>query len=224
MCRLRCSERVYIDGPEKTVSLDHSLLLFSHDPHILVKKATIFWNYNNVLSLFNNTVRYGNATITLPEGYYTYKELEHELVTNNDITMEMKKSSGKRSILGPTDDIRLGKLGELLGFQDDKLVITANSRAHSPQRVDVSRGLRYVEISCSIVDRNKNTNTHGTPSDVISSLAIPADTLKGSVTQYNDIESRVRVNKGVFNEITFKVRGNNETTEIGSILLECYIG
>ena len=48
--------------------------------------------------------------------------------------------------------------------------------------------------------------------------------LKGSVTQYNDIESRLAISKGVYNEITFKVRGNNGSTEIGSVLLELYIG
>ena len=67
-------------------------------------------------------------------------------------------------------------------------------------------------------------NTRGSRSDVISSLPIPANTLKGSVTQYNDIESRVAINKDVYNEITFKVSGNNGSTESGSVLLELYIG
>ena len=82
-----------------------------------------------------------------------------------------------------------------------------------------------MEISCDIVDRSKNVNTHGSRSDVISSLAMPSGaSLKGSVTQYNDIESRLAISKAVYNEITFKVRGNNGLTEIGSVLLELYIG
>ena len=105
------------------------------------------------------------------------------------------------------------------------MVIKANQRAYSPNKVEINRGLRYVQISCSIVGRSMNVDTNGKRSNVISShIAIHSDTLNGSVTQYNDIESRVVVSKGAYNEITFKVRGNNGSTEIGSVLLELYVG
>ena len=108
---------MFIEGPEKTVSFDESILVNgNNDPYILVKKATIFWNYNNVFSQFNSKIQYGSAIITLEEGYYTFKALESELGLNTDITLEVYKNSGKCSILGPTNDLRLGKLGKLLGF------------------------------------------------------------------------------------------------------------
>lgn len=139
---------VFIEGPEKTILFDKSIVTrkshsdFSDTPMLLVKKATIFWNYNNVFSGFNDKMKYGSSTITLPEGYYTYKALERELELNTDITLEAYKNSGKCSILGPTNDLRLGKLGELLGFPGD-LVIKTNQRAYSPNKVEINRGLRY---------------------------------------------------------------------------------
>ena len=41
------------------------------NPCLLFKSATVYWNYNDVFSHFNNTIRYGSAVITLAERYYT---------------------------------------------------------------------------------------------------------------------------------------------------------
>ena len=59
---------------------------------------------------------------------------------------------------------------------------------------------------------------------MIYTLPVTADgSLKVTVVHYTDIESRVPVNKGSFNSIKFKVRANNDTKFVGSVLLDLYI-
>ena len=53
---------------------------------------------------------------------------------------------------------------------------------------------------------------------MITSLPIATNqTLKGSITHFNNIDSRVSINKGQYNAIEFSVKS------IGKILLELYI-
>ena len=50
--------------------------------------------------------------------------------------------------------------------------------------------------------------------------------MKGSVTHFNKIDSRVSINKGQYNALNFFVHTNTEGPNgnpIGSILLELYI-
>ena len=59
---------------------------------------------------------------------------------------------------------------------------------------------------------------------MITSLPITTNqTLKGSVTHFDNINSRVSINKGQYNTLNFTVLANNDVNLIGSILLELYI-
>ena len=79
----------------------------------------------------------------------------------------------------------------------------------SPDRVEINRGLRYVEVSCNIVDSSWFIGPHGKWSSVISTLPITTDvSLKGSVVHYKDIENRVPISKGIFNAVWFNVCAN----------------
>lgn len=42
------------------------------------------------------------------------------------ITLEAYKNSGKCSVIGPTNELKLGRLGEVLGFTDYTAKIKAN--------------------------------------------------------------------------------------------------
>ena len=90
--------------------------------------------------------------------------------------------------------------------------------------VDVNRGLDYISICCDAVDRIKNFDNEGKRSCMITSLPIATNqTLKGSVTHFKSIDSRVSINKGQYNAVNFAVLANNDVKLIGSILLELYI-
>ena len=90
--------------------------------------------------------------------------------------------------------------------------------------VEINRGLRYVEVSCDIVDRSSVIDPQVKRSRVITTLPITTDaSLKGSVVHYKDIESTVPINKGAFNAIKFNVRANNGSKFVCSVLLDLYI-
>ena len=59
---------------------------------------------------------------------------------------------------------------------------------------------------------------------MITSLPITTNqTLKGTVSHFDNIDSRASINKGQYNSLNFNVLANNDVELIGSILLELYI-
>ena len=89
--------------------------------------------------------------------------------------------------------------------------------------VDINRGLRRVDIQCDIIDKFSNININGQPSDILTSIPIPTDkTLKGSLCYYNNINTSVRISRGTYNSLNFKVFGNNNQYAC-DVLLELHI-
>jgi hypothetical protein len=83
--------------------------------------------------------------------------------------------------------------------------------------------LRYITVSCNLVNREHNIGPDGNRSVIITSLPIDGTKpLFGTVTKYNDIESQVRLDAGRYNEIRFKI-GSNTGVVPGDVLLELYI-
>ena len=119
--------------------------------------------------------------------------------------------------------LKLRNLGTMLGF-DKTATIVANTLTKSPSTVNINRGLYYISICCDAVDRTKNFDNEGKKSCMITSLPITTnETLKGSASHFENIDSRVSINKGQYNSLNFTVLANNDVKPIGSILLELYI-
>ena len=121
------------------------------------------------------------------------------------------------------DDVTYFKtLGVLLGL-NNYFNMTAGTTLTSPNMVNINRGLKSLDIKCNIVDKSRNIDHKGEYSDVIASLPIPTDkTLKGSLSHYSDVNSKVKINRGTYNFLEFKVSSNIERY-VGDILLELYI-
>ena len=62
---------VIIDGDQKIISLKGSILP-TKDLYILLEKATIFWDYNNIDNS-NNEVTYNSVKKSFQNGYWTFK-------------------------------------------------------------------------------------------------------------------------------------------------------
>ena len=89
--------------------------------------------------------------------------------------------------------------------------------------VDINHGLMRVNIQCDIIDKFSNINIDGQPSNILTSIPIPTDkTLKGSLCYYNNINTSVRISRGTYNSIGFKVFGNNKQYAC-DVLLELHI-
>ena len=75
------------------------------------------------------------------------------------------------------------------------------------------------------MDVSKNIDQNGNYSNVMASIPIPTDkSLKGTLSHYSDINSKVSINRGTYNFLEFKVSSNiDDERNIGNILLELYI-
>ena len=92
--------------------------------------------------------------------------------------------------------------------------------------VNINRGFKSLDLSCNVVDKSKNIDQNGNYSDVIANIPIPTDkSLKGTLSYYNDINSKVSINRGTYNFLEFNVRSNvvGDDRIVGDILLELYI-
>ena len=196
-------------------------LVVTCSSEILVKSATVYWNYNNIDNKKDedfNTVD-GNR-VEFKHGYWSFEDIGVEL-KKEGVSIVRECVTGK-CIVSVNDVTYFKSLGVLLGLNDDTNM-TAGTTLTSPNIVNINRGLRSLDIKCNIVDKSKNINDDGKYSDVIASLPIPTDkTLKGSLTQYSDINSKVEINKGTYNFLEIKAFSNIERYA-GDVLLEMYI-
>ena len=213
---------VFIDGKDKRIDLDETLTIDKDNPEIFLKLATVYWNYNNVFASQNETFTYDRRNISINPGYWTFDMLVDKFKTIGKITLTKTSGNGKCTIESDKD-MNLKNLGLSLGFTKNK-VIRKNTSVKSDSVVDINRGLRYISICCDAVDRTKNFDNEGKRSCMITSLRITTNqTLKGTVSHFDNIDSRASFNKGQYNYLNFNVHTNNDVEQVGSILLELYI-
>ena len=72
---------VFIEGREKRLDLDETLTIDKDNPEILLKSATIFWNYNNIFEGYNDYVMYDSRKISINPGYWTFNMLVKKFKT-----------------------------------------------------------------------------------------------------------------------------------------------
>ena len=208
------------DG-EKELFFSNSLVI-TEPSEILLKSATVYWNYNNINDKKKDMdfINVDGDRVEFEHGYWSFDDIKNKL-KRKGVTIVKESMTGKCIV--SVDDVTYFKsLGTLLGL-DDYTNMTADTTMMSPNIVDINRGLRNLDIKCDVVDKSKNIDDDGKYSDVIASLPIPTDkALKWTQTHYSDINSVVEINKGICSSINFKVSSNIDQY-VGDILLELYI-
>ena len=211
-------------NPSKTIELDNSIIL-NNCSKIFVNAVNIFWNYDN---LSKNTHNYiydvggANSKVILQDGYHTFINLKTEFENQGNIELEKVDYNGKCTIKSDKQ-MNLKTLGPILGFTENK-IISANTLTESNNIVNINNGLEYVNISCNLIDKSKNF-VNGKRSDILVQIPITTQqTLKGSVTRiYPPEETKgINLSNGIYNEITFKIQGNNSKS-VGNVLLDIVI-
>ena len=216
------------DG-EGTLYFRNSLVI-TEPSEIILNSATMYWNYNNI-NTSNNSITVNGVKTALEHGYWNFNNLKQKL-SDSGVNIVEKTPTGKCKITAD-NTTNFKNLGLLLGLQKNtELTPTTSPNSVSspspavmisPNMVDINYGLRRVDIQCDIIDKCSNININGQPSDILTSIPIPTDkTLKGSLCYYNGINTSVKISRGTYNSIGFKVFGNNEQY-VCDVLLELHI-
>ena len=211
---------------EGTLYLRDSLVI-TEPSEIILKSATMYWKYNNI-NASNNFITVNGVKTTLEHGYWNFNNLKQKL-SDGGVNIVEKTSTGRCKITA-NNTVNFENLGLLLGLQKNtELTPTSTLNSPSPavmippNMVDINYGLRRVDIQCDIIDKCSCININGQPSDILTSIPIPTDkTLKGSLCYYNGINTNVRISRGTYNSIGFKVFGNNKQY-VCDVLLELHI-
>ena len=195
-------------------------LVITTPSEIILKSATVFWDFNNIDNAVEDFISVDGTRVEFEHGYWTFDDLETKL-KKEGVTLVKERVTGKCS-LSVNDSTYFKTLGVLLGL-NDYTNMDAGSNMMSHGKVDINRGLKSLDIKCNIVDKSKNIDSSGGYSDVIASLPIPTDrTLKGSLSHYSDINSKVKLNRGTYNFLEFNAL-SNISRYAGDVLLEMYI-
>ena len=195
-------------------------LVITEPSEIILKSATVYWNYNNIDHDKEDFVTVDGNRVEFEHGYWNFEDLETKL-KKEGVTIVKECVTGK-CVISVDNGTYFKTLGVLLGL-DNYTNMDAGSTITSHNMVDVNRGFRTLDISCSVVDKSKNIDNNGLYSDVIASLPRPTDkTLKGTLTHYNDVNSKVSINRGTYNFLKFEASSNIDRYA-GDVLLEMYI-
>ena len=196
-------------------------LVIEEPSEILLKSATVYWNYNNINDDVDVSVG-GGTHVTFEQGYWTLNAIKSKL-EKEGVEVSAQRETGKCTV--KIDKLtNLKAIGNPLGFTGDSTLKVGTNL--SPDMVDINQGFRHVNVSCNVVDKSKNIDQNGKYSDVIASIPIPTDkSLKGTLSHHNNINSKVSINRGTYNFLEFKVSSNvvDDTRTIGNVLLELYI-
>ena len=210
---------VMVENGKKELFLKRSLVI-TEPSEIILKSATVYWDFNNIDNDLEDFITVDGSRVEFEHGYWTFDDLDSKL-EEEGITLVKERVTGK-CVVTVDDATYFKALGSLLGL-DSYTNMDAGTSLTSHNKVDINRGFKSLDIKCNIVDKQKNIDSSGGYSDVIASLPIPTDrTLKGSLSHYNDINSKVKINKGTYNFLEFKALSNIDRYA-GDVLLEMYI-
>ena len=206
---------VYIQGGTKTLKFEKPIPTYGS--LLAAKEVTVFWNFKNITNAIDNekfsiiTGSDDNPVTeekTLGEGYWDFQQLKERL-DGEKFKLSMNVHDNTCSIVNNTGGkVNLKKFGKLLGFPEDHKLTTGASA--SPNPVDVNHGLRWLTVTCDLIDSTKNTDLHGNESEVLAFLPItPGTRLNSNCYSYErDAYAWRRAKNDVVSEMKFTVKSN----------------
>ena len=199
---------VFIEGGAKTLKFEKPIATYGS--LLAAKEVTVFWNFKNITNHIGN----GKFTIndeekTLGEGYWDFQQLKERL-EGEKLKLSINVHDNTCSIINEnTSKVNLKKFGELLGFPENH-ELTASSTTASPNPVDVNHGLKWLTVTCDLIDSSKNTDLDGVQSTVLAFLPItPGTRLNSNCYVYErDAYAWRPAKNDVVSQMTFTVKSN----------------
>ena len=212
---------VFIEGTgKKTYKFKKPITTFASQ--LVAKEVTVFWNFKNITSAIgNNTFGIKNSSDkTINDGYYDFQGLKTRLeedklelqinTYDNTCTVENKN----------TEEVDLKKLGLLLGFPENHKVAGKATKL-SPKPVDVNHGLRYLTVTCDLIDSSKNIDLDGNESNILALLPVtPGTRLNSNCYVYERDRAWQAAKNTLVYEMEFEVTSNISPKVDVNILLD----
>ena len=206
---------VFIEGGKKKV-LKFKTPFATYGSLLAAKEVTVFWNGTFTVKTGSNAA----VEKTLGEGYWDFQQLKDRL-EGEGLTLSMNAYNNTCSIVNKVGQtVNLKKLGKLLGFPENQ-TLAGGSTTASPNPVDVNHGLRWLTVTCDLIDASKNLGLDGDQSTTLAFLPITAGTRLNSnchVYQRNAYGWR-RAKNTVVSQIEFEVHSNiTEKVDVNLLL------
>ena len=218
---------VLIEGAtKKTFTFKKPIVTYG--TRLVAKEVTVFWNFKNITSTIGN----GTFVIkksenggtdeekTINDGYYDFQALKARL-EENKLELQMNTYDNTCTIDNKNaSSVDLKKFGKLLGFPENHVLGGTISEA-SPKPVDVNHSLRYLTVTCDLIDRSKNIGLNGEENDILAFLPITPGTRLNSNCYVYEREHAWRAAKNaVVSEMEFTVTSNISAKLDVNILLD----
>ncbi len=210
---------VFLTSGTKKLRLDEPFLT-GHDTTIQLKRATVFWRFQNITRANGNyyfdkqSLTPGGASErkTLDDGYWDF-ELIKKRLGEEKIELEASVHHNKCLLKNTnTETVDLKSFGKLLGFNANTTI--PNGRTpEAPHPIDVNLGLRYLTIGCDLADSFRNVNVDGGVDTNITYLPIPPGTRLNSTVSVYENHPIVLTKEDIVTEMTFTL-GSNITNEV----------
>ena len=208
-------------GKETTFTFKKPIATYG--TRIAAREVTVFWNFKNITgTIGNNTfVIKSNpeVTETINDGYYDFQALKERLKLNK-LELQMNTYNNTCSIKNKnTVKVDLKKLGVLLGFHENHELAASTSEGSSDP-VDVNHGLKYLTVTCDLIDQSKNIDLERGESEILAFLPITPGTRLNSGCYVYERENAWRPAKNaVVSEMVFRVNSNiSEEVDVDILL------
>ena len=176
---------------------------------LILKTATIYWRFKNIVQDVNDSVEnadiQGQHVVKLSDGYWTFNDIQREF-RDKGIKLVGDHHNGTCSLKPTGKNVKLGKLGVMLGFKEDKLF--AKDVWHHSGEVSINHGLKYVKITVDITESNSVFDEKGKRSSIVTTLPVETQqSLFSTRTVYSEINCRVPISKS-FSSLKFSLSLN----------------
>ena len=181
----------------------------------------MFWNFKNITSAIGNQ-KFGiknSSDKTINDGYYDFQTLKTRL--EDKLELQMNTYDNTCTIENKnTEEVDLKKLGLLLGFPENHKV-AGNATELSPEPVDVNHGLRWLTVTCDLIDQSKNIDLDGNESNILAFLPVtPGTRLNSNCYVYKRDYAWRAAKNAVVSEMEFEVTSNISPKVDVNILLD----
>ena len=195
--------------------------IVTYGTRLAAKEVTVFWNFKNITSTIgNNTYGIkGSADKTINDGYYDFQALKTRL-KEDKLELQINTYDNTCTVENEnTEEVDLKKLGLLLGFPENHKV-AGNATELSPKPVDVNHGLRYLIVTCDLIDSSKNIDLDGKESNILAFLPItPGTRLNSNCYVYERDNAWRAAKNAIVTEMEFNVTSNiSEKVDVNILL------